>query len=231
MKVFGFSFVLISLYFSLPGLAQTYVRQNANNVIVKFAPLAMFDIDNTFQAGIEIPINTRWTVQQDFGYGHANFNLWYIDRNERPDKTTWKSRTQIRYYFYQKNRFAAYLAGEYLYKRVVTQQTQWVGVDCGTGGCNYFENKNVKLARLANGMHVKAGWQFYFSNRTTIDLFTGFGLRNRQLRILTPNVDRADFGDDFGIFSNNTPGSSILLPSVAVGFHIGIMLGKINKEN
>jgi len=214
----------------LSGTVYAQERQSAirKNVIIKFAPLALFDTDNTFQAGIEIPVrNTKFSIQQDFGYGHASFNIWYKDRDVRPEKTILKSRTQLRYYFYQKPALQMYVAGEYLYKRVIQFDNQWVGMECGSGGCNFFENKDVKLGRLVNAIHAKLGWQFYFTNRTTIDLFTGFGIRSRNLRILTPDVDQARFKDDFSFFTDNTPNSTLILPSVAVGFHIGIILGKL----
>jgi hypothetical protein len=54
-------------------------------IILKFTPLALFDLDNTVQAGVEVPLrNPAWTEQQELGYGHSAFNLWYAEREEHP---------------------------------------------------------------------------------------------------------------------------------------------------
>lgn len=211
--------------------AQINYEESREHIILKWSPLSLFDIDNTFQAGVEIPLkNNRFTIQQDIGYGHSSFNIWYAQEEDRLNKATIKARTQLRYYFYEKPRFRSYIAGEYLFKRVVIKETQWVGMDCGgSGGCGYFENKDVKLGRFVSALHAKVGWQIYFSNRISLDLFMGFGLRKANVRILTSNVENARFNDDWDWFRSNRPGHHEVIPSLAFGYHLGIALGKFRK--
>ena len=203
-------------------------EESREHIILKWSPLSLFDIDNTFQVGAEIPLaNDRFTIQQDIGYGKSSFNIWYAEEENNPNKSTVKSRTQFRYYFYEKTRFRSYIAGEYLYKRVVNQETQFVGMDCSnTGGCAYFQEKNVKQGRFVSALHAKVGWQFYFSNRTTLDLFTGFGLRKANVRLITPNVGNARFDSDWDFWRDNSIGSHEVIPSISMGFHLGIALGR-----
>lgn len=213
-------------------LAQIDPEESRKHIIVKWSPLSLFDIDNTFQVGAEIPLkDNRFTIQQDVGYGHSSFNVWYAEEEDRPNKATIKARTQFRYYFFEKTRFRSYVAGEYLYKRLVNSERQWVGVDCsGTGGCSYFENKNVRQGRFVNALHVKAGWQFYFSNRTSLDVFAGFGLRKAHVRSLTEGAQNINFNGGWEFFRSDANGSHEVIPSLSLGFHLGVAIGKFDNK-
>ena len=212
--------------------AQIDPDESKKHIILKWSPLSMFDIDNTVQLGVEVPLrNDRFTIQQEAGYGHSSFNIWYSDFEHRPDIATIKSRTQLRYYFFGKPKFRSYIAGEYLFKRVLTQETQWVGMDCVTnGGCSYFTNKKVEQGRFVNAVHAKIGWQFYFSNRTSLDLFVGFGLRKARVKILTKGVENVDFDNGWDWWVNNNNARSEVIPSVSTGFHLGFALGRFKKK-
>ncbi|WP_221391346.1 DUF3575 domain-containing protein [Dyadobacter sp. NIV53] len=211
--------------------AQIDPDESKNHIILKWSPLSLFDIDNTVQLGLEVPVNDKFTIQQDIGYGHSGFNVWYADYENRPDIGTIKSRTQLRYYFYAKPRFRSYLAGEYLFKRVVRQETKWVGMDCvDNGGCSYFSYKNVKQGKFVNALHAKIGWQFYFSNRTSLDLFVGFGLRKARIRTLTKGVGNVDFDNGWDWWINANNNDPQIIPSVSTGFHLGFALGRFKKK-
>lgn len=222
--------VVLGMLITQSVLAQVNPEESRKHVILKWSPLSLYDVDNTFQLGVEVPLpDSRFTLQQDIGYGHGSFNLWYVGSNNRPDKSTIKARTQFRFYYLERPRFRAYVAGEYLYKRVVNQKQDWIGRDCNvSGGCSFFENVQIKQGRFVNALHAKAGWHFYFSNRMSLDVFTGFGLRQAKMRMITPgvqdmNLERAWW---FGNSSFNNPE---VIPSLAVGFHLGFALGKFNK--
>ena len=213
--------------------SQIDAGKSKDHLIIKFLPLGMFDIDNTFQVGLEVPLpNTSFSIQQEAGYGHSLFNVWYQGDNKHPDKNTIKARTQFRFYFFERSRIRSYVAGEYLFKRVVNKDNQWVGQDCIYGNCAYFENKNVRFGRFVNAVHVKAGWQFYFQNRMTIDVYTGFGLRNIKGRNLTQNAENARLDDDWLIWQGGYRGRNgtydQVFPSLAFGFQIGVALGKFD---
>jgi hypothetical protein len=232
MKLLTYSLALALLVCS-EGFAQFDGYSATNHVVVKYSPLPMFDFDNTIQFGVEVPLgNSGWSVQQDLGYGHSKFNIWYYDNANPPNKATYKSRTHFRWYYYTKRRVRAYVGGEYLFKKVIYRDNQWVGMDCsGFGGCGYFENKNVKIGRAVSAGHIRGGWQFYFSNRMTLDLFTGFGMRLIKVKSLTPGLTNANFSAPDEFWVNNSVGSEDLVPSVVLGVHFGIMLGKFREPD
>ncbi len=204
------------------------------HLIIKYFPLSLYDVDNTFQFGVEMPIpKSRFSVQQEGGYGHSSTNLWYLVEGDRPDKDIVKSRTQLRFYFYERSRVRSYVAGEYLFKRITNSDTQWVGKDCANGDCGYFEIQNVKFGRFVNAGHVKAGWQFYFPHRMTVDIFAGFGVRSVNVRTLTPGAERATLNDNllfWGAGFNSTVPYTEVIPSLSLGFSIGFALGRFKSD-
>ena len=217
---------LLQVYSSF---AQIDAQSAKKHVIVKFAPLAMFDFDNVVQFGVEVPLgNSGMSVQQDFGYGHSSFNMWYNSANDRPEKETYKSRTQLRYYYMERRRVRAYVAGEFLFKKVIYSENKWVGMDCDSpfGNCGYFEDKYVKTARNVGAGHAKLGWQFYFGNRMALDLFTGIGYRNIRVRSITAGLENASVPRTNRWFEYDRPGTNEIVPSLSMGFHLGIILGK-----
>lgn len=197
-------------------------------IILKITPLALFDLDNTVQLGVEVPLkNPAWSLQQEMGYGHSAFNLWYSERQRYPDRETWRFRTQIRYYFLKQNRNSPYMAGEYLLKKNMEGKYRSVGMDCSTtqfGGqnCAYFQNRRVHLARFVNAFHLKLGWQFSIGNRMALDTYVGAGIRALQVKYvgLPPN-SFFNGRRDFLTFRNDWPGRYGPTPSLSAGFHIG----------
>jgi hypothetical protein len=208
--------------------AQIDAESAKDHVIIKFSPLPLFDADNTVQFGVEVPFGkSGFSVQQDLGYGKSSFNIWYTDYSNPPDKEIFKSRTQLRYYYFDARRVRGYVGGEFLFKKVVYRDNQWVGMECGDfGTCSFFQNKDIKIGRYVAAGHVRMGWQFYFGSRMTMDLFTGFGLRNINVRAITPGLENARYSRPREMWSNTAPGSNEVVPSLVLGFHFGIVLGK-----
>lgn len=229
----GVLILLFVFWFSVHASAQINPAEVRHHVIIKYFPLSMYDIDNTFQAGVEIPVlKSRFGIQQEAGYGHTDLNFWYRSDGKDPDKQILKSRTQLRFYFYQGARVRGFVAGEYLFKQVTNYQTQWVGRDCADGGCGYFENKQVKLGRFVHAGHLKAGWQFSFPHRMTMDIFGGFGIRSISVRSLTPGAESVRQNDswlNWGIAGDRAAPYTVEAPSVSLGFSIGFALGKFKR--
>ncbi len=196
-------------------------------IILKITPLALFDLDNTVQIGLEVPLrNPAWTIQQELGYGHSAFNLWYGERIEHPNRETWRSRTQLRYYFRDQNRNSPYLAGEYLFKLNREKKYESVGMECANGQfgpCAYFQNRDTHLGRFVNAFHVKWGWQFPMGKRMTFDTYVGGGIRALNVRYLglpedtRRNVNNTDFFD----IRTNRIGRYGPMGSFSMGFHLG----------
>src|SRR5919202_6575111 len=68
--------------------------------VIKFAPLSLFDPDNTIQFGIERRLGNRHGIQAEFGYGWQGMNLWQNSQNKRySNREVWRTRAEYRYYF------------------------------------------------------------------------------------------------------------------------------------
>ncbi|TDB68167.1 DUF3575 domain-containing protein [Arundinibacter roseus] len=201
-------------------------------IMLKVTPLALFDLDNTVQVGIELPLpNPAWTFQQEMGYGHSAFNLWYSERLENPNRETWRFRSQLRYYFRKRNQQSPYLAAEFLFKKNSREKLESIGMDC-TGEffnrqCAYFQNRTTHLGRFVNAFHLKWGWQFYLSERWSMDMYAGAGLRGLKVKYLSPNVDDQPFRDNnFFDVRTDEPGAYGPFPSLSMGLHLSYSLSK-----
>lgn len=197
---------------------------------LKITPLALFDIDNTIQVGLELPLpNPAWTMQQEAGYGHSAFNLWQGEREKHPDRETWRFRTQIRYYFLKQNQRSSYLAGEYLFKKNSEERFHAVGMDCAEGQfgptCAYFRNQETHLGRFVNAFHLKFGGQFPIGKRWMMDLYVGLGIRGLRVRYLSAVANELPFENIFDIRTNR-PGVYEPSGSLSSGFHLGYRLGE-----
>ena len=218
----------VLLLCAAPAFAQVDANTARNNVIIKFSPLALFDGDNTVQFGVEVPIrNTRFSLQEDLGYGTSDFSIWYSGSVDRPSKSTFKSRTQLRYNYYGGAHFKAYVAGEFMYKRVLYRENEWVGMDCVYGDCGYFQNMPVRIERTVSAYHPRLGWQFYFSSRLTLDLFLGVGLRH--VRVTRPGLPDGRYAfSSIDELWPTTPRNETIASAV-LGFNFGLILGKIKN--
>ena len=171
-------------------------------LLLKFAPLSLLDLDNTFQAGVEYGLADRWSVQTEVGWGtsQANFSLSKSRRSDRP-QAVWRVRSEIRRYF---SPFVAtsssprfYVALEVFYKRVNARQRTNVGRDCDRGNCAYFEDMQLRTEKNVMGSHYKAGYQRRMSGRFFLDAYLGFGWR--FIFIKAPNLPGdAFFPEDQG---------------------------------
>jgi hypothetical protein len=210
--------------------AQFDVESARKNVIIKYSPLPMLDFDNTIQFGVEIPLGKGdFSVQEDLGFGHSSFNIWYHEENEVPDKQTFKSRTHLRWYFVERRRMRAYVGPEFLYKKVVYREEQWVGRDCagGRGGpCSFFENREVRVDKNVGAVHARFGWQFIFPSRLTLDVFSGLGFRSVVNKSRTPSIPDSEIRSIYDHWQSVGPSERDILPSLVLGIHLGIVLGK-----
>lgn len=213
----------------IDSFAQFDAGSAKDHVIVKYSPLPMFDFDNTVQFGVEIPLGKgNFTLQQDLGYGNSSFCMWYHDFNDPPTKDIYKGRTQLRWYYFEKRRVRGYVGPEFLFKKVVYRNNQWVGMDCssGFGNCGYFENKALRVVKNVSAGHARFGWQFYFPGRITLDLFTGVGFRGSTTRSSIPRPENGRIYSIDDYWTNVRPGTREFYPSLVFGFHIGMVLGR-----
>lgn len=153
---------------------------------VKFAPLSLFDPDNTIQFGIERLFGQHNAVQLEGGYGFQGMNLWQNSQNERyTHKEVWRSRVEWRYYFTKTDQpTGRYIAVEGFYKQVNVRESGTIGVGCATGPCQYYQLFTAPLQKYVWGGHVKFGRQFPLipnNNRLLADVYLGLGFRVRRI--------------------------------------------------
>ena len=201
--------------------------------VIKFAPLTLFDPDNTVQVGVERLLGQQHAVQVEMGYGWQGINLWQNSQNRRySDREVWRGRAEYRYYF---NRADApvgpYVAAEGFYKQVNARESGTTGIGCGTNDatfrpCQYYRMFTSPVSKNVWGGHIKIGRQFSISpdDRLLIDIYTGLGFRRS-------NVER--FGRPSGVYYYGSAGYSLFdafspqtyaVLSVAYGFKIGYSL-------
>lgn len=232
MKQYIFSFLLV--FIILPKVSgQDYAELGKKQVTLKFAPLAMFDIDNTYAFAVEVPLsNPKFSLQQELGYGHAATNLWYSLDNYKPRKYTIRLKAQFRYYYFERSIVRGYLGVEYFYKRTQSKEKRWVGQDCQSfGACSFSMEDNVSFVKQVHAIHPKVGWQFYFGPRFSLDLYTGFGARVIDNKVISENktINLSPHSGDINWFDSWQKGTHVY-PSLSAGIQLGVRLGKIKME-
>ncbi|MFC5408776.1 hypothetical protein ACFPMF_05625 [Larkinella bovis] len=233
---------LLLLVFPLSTLAQSLQTDTLRPVlnhrprwVIKAAPLALFDIDNTIQAGAEWLLGRRYSVQAELGYGWRGINL-YPDRRDDYEKfEVWRGRAEWRRYSgryrgFRKPHFAVppigrYFALETFFKQVTTLQTTTIGQECVDGTCAYFQRGTFPMYRTVWGIHAKFGRQYVLTmpsdNRFLLDFFVGLGFRHlTPYRFSTTSEDVFEFTNT-GLWSRHYQG---ILPSATIGIKLGYVL-------
>lgn len=153
--------------------------------IIKFAPLSLFDPDNTIQLAIERLLNQGHAVQVEFGYGNEQIGLWETTAHGRySNKETWRVRAEWRLYLRPADKPQGfYAAAEGLYKQVNVLEMNSNGLPC-TGPCVPGTLSKEPALKQVWGGHLKIGYQkpLFFNDRFLLDLYGGLGARHRQVR-------------------------------------------------
>lgn len=235
--------LVLALMLPLSGPAQfllpdtlTPIMNHPPRWVVKFAPLALFDPDNTIQFGVERLFGTRHTVQGEFGYGWKAINMYPARREDYENFEVWRGRAEWRRYSgryrsFRRPHFAQvpigrYFAIETFFKQFTARQTTAVGRECVDGTCAYFEQGTFPIYRTVWGLHAKFGRQFVLTmpsdNRFLLDFFIGFGFRNLSpFRFNTASNDDVIRSTGF-LFWNTQQGG--LRPSATLGIKLGYVL-------
>lgn len=194
--------------------------------VVKLAPLALFDIDNTIQFSLERLIGQHSAVQIELGYGGQGMNLWQSSQNERySNRETWRGRAEWRYYFTKTNQpRGRYVAVEGFYKQVNVRESGTVGVGCTNGPCQYYQLFSSPLQKYVWGGHVKFGSQMApirDNNRLLLDVYVGLGFRRRIVERFQPSGDSFYYRSaGFSLFDSFS-GTPYTLISLSYGAKIG----------
>lgn len=165
-------------------------------VVLKLAPLSLIDLDPTIQVAVEIPLRPQWSIQQEVGYGGPRMSLRQ-GPGVKP-KSTFRARTEIRYYFSPAYRHQVglksgpagfYVAGEALYKQMNhTRPTSSPLIANGV----LLSQPTMRITRQVYGMHAKVGYQAIMgqsgkSTQFVVDVYMGVGFRIVSVRQTSVN--------------------------------------------
>lgn len=224
-RLFRFIITSVLLIYTLPFLqAQVIPLPKA---ILKTIPSTLIDPDNTFTLGVEVPLANHWSVQQEVGWGHNSFNVLSSEREQYPNRQTWRFRPQVRYYFsdISSPNGSFFIALEYFEKNVLTDGAQAVGRDCNplTGACAYFQEIPVRTRRRVAAGHFKWGYAFESQHRMALEIYMGLGIRELVVTDNSGGATSNNIWNRGGLlsFRPDRPGYYGTMP----GFSAGIALG------
>ncbi len=200
--------------------------------VIKIAPLSLIDLDATIQAAVEIPLRQRLSIQQEIGYGgpsldplrRKNWDWFYMAY----PKSTFRSRTQVRYYFSptltrQKVPSQApsglYVASDLLFKSMIHKT----------------ERGPARIRRNVYGLHANVGFQAAPSRKHPnflVDVYVGVGFRIVSVRQVTDSLvfslsdhEREDLRESrFAPFEG-----TLRKPSMTAGVKLGWMINSGQK--
>ena len=213
--------------------------------ILKLAPLSLIDIDPTVQVAVEIPLRPQWSIQQEVGYGWPSLGLFNYQRDLAPkSKSTFRARTEIRYYFspgfrqqtgLQSGPGGFYVAGEALYKRMKHTADSPLPNSLQTSfPLPVVVNERARITRQVYGMHAKIGYQAVVSRsgktpQFVVDVYMGVGFRIVSVRQTSGSTLRGRAFDTWS-FTRFEPFEGTLgKPSLAGGVKIGWMINSSKK--
>ena len=248
-----FLFLLLLPVFAFGQDSISYVPPTTNprpvvvdqHPILKLAPLSLIDIDPTVQVAVEIPLRPQWSIQQEVGYGWPSLGLFNYQRDLAPkSKSTFRARTEIRYYFspgfrqqtgLQSGPGGFYVAGEALYKRMNhTADSPFPNSLQTSFPLPVVVNERARITRQVYGMHAKIGYQAVVSRsgktpQFVVDVYMGVGFRIVSVRQTSGPALRGRAFDAWS-FTRFEPFEGTLgKPSLAGGIKLGWMINSGKK--
>lgn len=211
--------------------AQTSLETARNKVILKWAPLSLFDIYGTFLVGAEIPLPVpHLSVQQEFGYGNNIFTGWQGQDDKKIRQNYFRSRSQLRYYVGEWNTFRIYFAGEYMLRKYRAYNTIYLRPCDEPADCDYFMESDYRTERVTNTILAKFGFQRWLSRRISLDIYAGMGKKWEMGRSRSPGIPYIAHEDV--LYRNNIFALTTDSPINALntGFQLGILLGRIKER-
>ncbi len=213
-------------------------------VVMKLAPLTLFELQNTFELGAEVRLHDRMSIQGQAGYA-PDWLIWKSSDqsgNQYTNRENWRGRLETRWYVNRRNRagqlskggyfpLGGYIAVDALYKQLNAQNTLTIGHEC-TFGCAYYEKTVEPITRYIGGLGVKFGAQTVIGRSRSagipswlLDIYLGFGVRRgwTEQRALEPDERR--FSNRGGFLSIDPfQAANQLTPNLLMGIKIGYAL-------
>jgi len=206
------------------------------HLILKIAPLTLFDIDNTFQLATEHSLskNNRWTLSEELGYGQGKANIWGETNTYGPYREHYRAKLEARKYGKKiSDMTGTYVAYELFYKQVNDHLNRSIGRECESGPCNYYENLDYPVSKYVVGTTIKIGYQARFrdedkkNTKFVFDFYVGLGIRkvmiDHKVDLTLDNSSGAFYGNNFsfGFGSFGYKDRTYNVPHVAFGIRLG----------
>jgi hypothetical protein len=193
--------------------------------IIKWNPIAMFDMTPAAQFSYEYPWGLNRTLQHEVGFISHTVNP-FLAFSRYLDITGFKLRTEIRYYTGQgKGKGDFYLAPELNYKYYSNKSTDWFSRYDGS----YEQLLDYVGKRHYVGGNIKLGKLYYNESSPVVwDIFCGFGIKYRYITSNLPE-DAVPQGPTLSDAINElyymSPGGDWRF-NVTAGIRIGYVLPK-----
>ncbi len=209
-------------------------------VVLKLAPLTLFEFQNTFELGAEVRMSDRMSIQGQLGYA-PDWLIWESSTTQYTNRENWRGRLETRWYIGHPRRtvrsgppafpLGRYVAIDLLYKQMNTINQQTIGRQC-TGGCAYFEKTRDLTTRYIGGIGIKLGSQTVIGyQRSTgapswlLDAYVGVSIRKGWTEQPAVEPDAIRFYNGSGFLSVDPfRAPNQFSPNVLMGLKVGFAL-------
>lgn len=99
------------------------------------------------------------------------------------------------------------------FKQVSHDMEDWLGRDIVNGIASYEQYMDFKLRRTVWGAHLKAGRQYYLSNRFWLELYLGLGVHFRRYTIANNRNQQYQVTTNFTIVNTGQTEKLLALPA------------------
>ena len=198
------------------------------NVYLKFSPLAMFEVEPTFQVGISYPLKGgRLNMQHELGYCYTPnmaFNFFMdFDYQEIRIRGA-KIRNNIRVYYSQNEgriKPRLYFAFDWMvkYSKFYIMDEEVV-MQNGA----YTQIMDLQINKFVMTEHIIVGREvpLFFSNSVILDLYVGLGMRQKDIKFDQDfkylNLDPSDYLYFYDFAKNYN------IPSIMLGIKVGVKI-------
>jgi hypothetical protein len=182
-------------------------------------------LETNFSIGAEYRLRDNVSISLDAAYV---FFTQYYSRFEDLKENGFIIRPAVRYYFDSENR--GYFEGEFHFKQMNYQFTDWLQKDIADGVPSYQELTNFKHRKQVFGFSLKLGYLAKLSgNRIWLDPYMGAGVKYKKQFLLNQpprtsyNYNNSAFRTQSGTVDEPR---KVIAPNLSLGIRLLIKLNK-----
>lgn len=223
------SLIFLQLSLKAQSDSASYEKLDCNkNIYLKFSPLAMFEVEPTFQMGVSYPLKGgRLNMQHELGYCYTPnmaFNF-FMDYNYQEIRIRGaKIRNNIRVYYSQnegKIKPRLYFAFDWMvkYSKFYIMDEE-VMMQNGA----YTQIMDLQINKFVMTEHIIIGREvpLFFSNSVILDLYAGIGMRQKNIKFDKDfnnlNLDPSNYMYFYDFAKNYN------IPSIMLGIKVGVKI-------